>query len=181
MGKVEKLSRSPTYQKNGSKRSKTIVQADRQTEENTTTQHASENTVMKMDETVDTDRGSSETDYSWQKVTNQRSNKIQKTNTNAPTSTMSFFGQTVPQNLKTDGVHSYLSFGGSDTRSKPIFHRNIFHKSSSMKQQQSPGESSSLYPQTRTKKSKLPPFKLEFDAQQKPMEIHVLNDLISKA
>jgi hypothetical protein len=126
---------------------------------------------------VETDTESSETDESWQKDTNQRSNKVQKTNTNAPTTTMSFLGQTVPQNLRTDGVHSYFSFGGNDPRSKPIFQQDISHKSSPMKQQQPAGESS-LCTQPRTKKSNLPPCKLEFQAQQKAIEIHVLNDLV---
>jgi hypothetical protein len=89
MGKVEKLSPSPTCSKSGSKRSKMIVEAVRQTDENATGQHARENTAMKMDET---DRETSETDENWQTVTNQRSNKVQKTNTHAPTTTMSFFG-----------------------------------------------------------------------------------------
>jgi hypothetical protein len=126
---------------------------------------------------VEADTESSETDESWQKVTNQPSNKVQKTDTNAPTTTVSFLGQTVPQNLKTDGVYSYFSFGGSDPRSKPIFHQDISHKSSSIKQQQPAGESS-LCTQPRTKKSNLPPCKLEFQAQQKAIEIHVLNDLV---
>ena len=47
-----------------------------------------------------------------------------------------------PQNLKTDGVHSYFSFRGNDTRSKPIFRPDASQKSSSMQQQQPPGKSS---------------------------------------
>ena len=90
---------------------------------------------------------------------------------------MSFFGQSIPQNLKTDRVHSYFSFGGNDTRSKPIFRSDASQKSSSMQQQRPPGESS-LYTEGRRKKSNLPPFKLEFETQQKPMEIQVLNDLV---
>ena len=48
---------------------------------------------------------------------------------------MSVFGQSIPQNLKTDGVHSYLSFGASDTRSKPISRQDVSQKST-------PGEAS---------------------------------------
>jgi hypothetical protein len=66
MGKVEKLSPSPTYSKSGSKISKMIVKAVRKTDENATGQHASENTATKMDETVATDRETSETDENWQ-------------------------------------------------------------------------------------------------------------------
>ena len=121
MGKAEKLSPSPTYPKSGSKRSKVIFEAVRRTDENATGQHASENTAMKIDETVETNRETGETDENWSTVTNQRSSKLQ--NNHAPTTTMSFFGQAVPQNLKTDGVHSYFSFGSNDTRLKPIFHK----------------------------------------------------------
>ena len=161
MGKVEKLSPSPTYSKSGSKRSKMIVKAVRGTDENVTSQNASENTAMKMDETVETERETSETDENWQTVTNQRSNKVQKTNTHAPTTTMSFFGQTVPQNPKTEGVHSYFSFGGNDTRSNQISRHDT-------SQDSAPGESS-IYVEGRKKQS---------EAQQKPMEIHVLDDLM---
>jgi hypothetical protein len=177
MGKAEKLSPSPTYSKSGSKRSKTLITAVKQTDECTTRPHASELTAMMMDETVDTDRATSEIDDKWHTVTNQRSNKVQKTNSHAPTTTMSFFGQTVPQNLKTDGVHSYFSFGGNDTRSKPIFWQDASQNLSSMQQQWPPGESSP-YTAGRRKKSNLPPFKLEFEAQQKPIEIQVLNALV---
>ena len=177
MGKVEKLSPSPTYSKSGSKRSKMIVKAVRQTDENTTGQHVSENTAMKMDETVETERETSEIDENWQTVTNQRSNKLQKTNTHAPTTTMSFFGQTIPQNPNTDGVHSYFSLGANDTRLKPIFHQDVSQKSSSMKQQRPPVEPSP-YTEGRRKRANLPPFKLEFEAQHKPIEIPVLNDLV---
>ena len=173
MGKVEKHSPSPTYSKSGSKRSKMVIKAVRQTDEIATGQHASENTATKMDETVETDRDTSETDDNWQTVTNQRSNKLQKTNSHAPTTTMSFFGQTIPQNPKTNGVHSYFSFGGNDTRSKPIFRQDTSQKSSPMNQQRPPGESSP-YTQGRRKKLNLPPFKLEFKDRQKPMEIEVL-------
>ena len=101
MGKVEKLSPSLTYSKSGSKRTKVILEALKRTDENTTGQHVSENTAMKMDETIETDREMSEIDENWQTVMNQRSSKVQKTNTNAPMTTMSFFGQMVPQDSKT--------------------------------------------------------------------------------
>ena len=123
-----------------------------------------------MDETVETNRETSETDEKWQTVTNQRSNKVQKTNTHAPTTTMSFFGQTVPQNLKTDGVHSYFSFGGNDTRTKPTFPQHASEKSAL--------GGSLACNEGRRKRTNLPPFILEFDAQRKPMEIQVLNELV---
>ena len=55
-----------------------IVKAVRRTDENVTGQHASENTAMKMDETVETDRETSETDENWQTVTKRRSSKQKK-------------------------------------------------------------------------------------------------------
>ena len=170
MGKVEKHSPSPTYSKSGSKRSKMTVTAVRHTDENAAGKHASENTATKMDENVDTDRDTSETDDNWQTVTNQRSSKVQKTSANVPMTTMSFFGQKVPQDSKTSGVHSYFSFGGNDTRTKPTFPPHASEKSA-------PG-GSLVCTEGRRKRANLPPFKLEFDAQQKPMEIQVLNELV---
>ena len=73
MGKAEKLSTSPTYSRSGSKRSKMIVKAVRQSDKNATA-----TTAMKMDEAVETARETSESDEKWQTVGNQRSNKIQK-------------------------------------------------------------------------------------------------------
>ena len=147
-----------------------IVKAVRQTDETATGQHASENAVMKIDETVGTVRETIEADEEWQTVSNQRSDKIQKTNTHSPTTTMSFFGQKIPQDSKADGVHSYFSFGGNDTRLKPIFRQDASQIST-------PGELST-YVGERKGRANLPPFKLEFETQQKPMEIQVLNDLV---
>ena len=166
MGKVEKLSPSPIYLKNGSKRSKMIVKAFRRTDENVT----SKNTAIKMDETGETDRETSENDENWQTVMNQRSNTIQKTNTHSSTATMSFFRHTIPQNLKTNGVHSYFSFENNDAWTKPTFPQHASKKSA-------PG-GSSPYTQGRRKRANITLFKLDFEAQQKPMEIQVLNDLV---
>ena len=88
----------------------------------------------------------------------------------APTTTMSFFGQRIPQNSKTDGVHSYLSFGENDARTKPKFHQHACEKSS-------PAESSA-HTEGRRKRANLSPFKLEFDIQQKPMKIQVFYELV---
>ena len=110
MGKVEKLSPSPTYSKSGSKRSKMIVKAVRQSDENVTSQNASENIALNMDETVETDRETSETDDNWQTVTNQRSNEVQKTNTHAPTRTMSFLDRrSLRIRKRMEFIHTSLS------------------------------------------------------------------------
>ena len=78
MGKVEKLSPSPTYPRSGSKRTKVILEAVRRTDENAIRQHASESAAMKMDETIETNRETSETDEKCQTFNNQRSHKIRK-------------------------------------------------------------------------------------------------------
>ena len=62
MGEVAKLSPLPTYPKGGSKRTKGILEAVRQTDEDATRQNDSENTAMKMDETAETNGETSETD-----------------------------------------------------------------------------------------------------------------------
>ena len=168
MGKAEKLSPSPTYPKSESKRTKVILEAVRRTDGNAIRQHARESAAMKMDETIETDRETIETDEKWQTLSNQRSNKIQKTNTHAPTTATSFFGQKIPQDPKTSGVHSYFSFGDNETRTKPTSPQHGLEKCS-------PG-GSSAHADGRRRSANLPPFKLEFDAQRKPIEIQVFND-----
>ena len=128
-----------------------ILEAVRRTYENGIRQHAGENVSTKMDEAIEIDRETIETDDNWQTVTNQRSNKVQKTNSHAPVTTMSFFGQKVPQDSKTDGFHSHFSFGGNDTRSNPIFCQE---KSSLMQQPELAG-ASSTYVRGRRKKKKI--------------------------
>ena len=158
MGKAEELSPSPTYLKGVSNRTKVILEAVGRTDENAIRPHARESAAMKMDGTIETDRETSDTDEEWQTVSNQRPSKIQKTTMHAPTTTMSSFGQTVPRNLKTDGVHSYFSFRDNETRTKPISLQHGLQKSS-------PG-GSPAYTEGRRKRAKLPSFKLEFEAQQ---------------
>ena len=95
---------------------------------------------MKMDET---ERDTSKIDDNWQTVTNQRLSKV-------------------PQDSKTSGVHAYFSFTANDTRSKPISRQHAPQKST-------PSESLA-YVERRKKRADLPPFRLEFEAQQTPME-----------
>ena len=121
MGKAEKLSPSPTYPKGGSKRTQVILEAVRRTDENA---------PIKLDETTETNRETSETDEKWRTVHNQRSNTIQKTNTHEPNTTMRFFGQPIPQDSKADGVHSHFPFGANDTRTKLTFPQLALEKSS---------------------------------------------------
>ena len=120
VGKAEKLSPSPTYPKSESKRTKVILGAVRRTDGNAFRQLARENAAMEMDEIIETDRETSETDENWHRVINQRSNKIQKTNTCVSTITISFFAQKIPQDSKTSEFHSSFSFRANDTRSKTI-------------------------------------------------------------
>ena len=76
MAKVEKQSPSSTYSKSESKRAKMIVKTVRRTDRNATGQNASKNTAMKMDETVETNGETSESDEDWQTVVHKRLNKI---------------------------------------------------------------------------------------------------------
>ena len=99
---------------------------------------------------------------------NQRSNKIQKLHTRARSTTMSFFGQTFLRYSKADGVHSYFSFGCYVARTKPTFPQHALEKSS-------PG-GSSAHAEGRRQRANLPPYKMQFDAQRKLLEIQVVND-----
>ena len=83
---------------------------------------------------------------------------------------MSFFGQTIPEDPKTDGVHSYFSFGGTDTRSIPISNQTTAQKSIS--------DESSTYVGGRAGRANLPQFILELENRQKSMEIQVLHGLV---
>jgi hypothetical protein len=71
MGKVEKLSPLPTYSTGGSKRTNMILEDVRRTDENAIRQYAGENAAMKMDETIETVRQTSETNEKWQTVSNR--------------------------------------------------------------------------------------------------------------
>jgi hypothetical protein len=62
MSKAEILSSSPTYLEVESKRTKVIFKAVTRTDANAIRQLARENASMKMDETIETDRETSETD-----------------------------------------------------------------------------------------------------------------------
>jgi hypothetical protein len=170
MGKPEKLSRSYSFPKSGSKRTKVILEAVRRTDENAIRQHARDNAAMKMEDTIETDKETIDTDEKWQTVSNQRSNKIQKSNTHAPTTSMSFFGQTIPHDSKADGVHSYFPLGANEAQTKLTSPQHGLEKSSP--------DGSSAHTDGKRRRANLSPFKLEFDAQQKPMEIQVLNELV---
>ena len=73
---------------------------------------------------------------------------------------MSCFGQTIRQNLRTDRVHSYFSCRGNDTRLKPTSRQDISQKSN-------PSEPSTYVEGGEAKQG---------EAQQRPMEIQVLDD-----
>ena len=72
--------------------------------------------------------------------------------------------------MKSSGGHSYFSFGGNDTRAKPTFPQHASEKSA-------PG-GSFAFTEGRRKRMNLPPFKLEFDAQRKPIKMQVLKELV---
>ena len=110
--------------------------------------------------------------YYYYYITNQRSNKFQKTTVHAATAAIRVFGQKVPQDLKTGVLHSYLSFRDNDAQTKPILTQNAFDKSS-------PG-GLSTYPERRRKIANPSPVKLEFEAQQKPVRTEVLNVLTKR-
>ena len=98
---------------------------------------------------------------------------FQETNTRSPTTTMSFFGETVPQNLKTGGVYSHFSFNGHDARTGPGCYQHAPKKSSR-------GELS-IYTEGGRKKSNISLFKLELKARHEPMQSQVCIDLLKTA
>ena len=135
----------------------------------------------------------------WKTVSGHRLNKMQKINpisdssttstlfeqTTTPNNTISeattnstSFKQTTKQNNPIEGVHSYFSFTGVETRAKPTLNRKSPREPSNRLQKQHEAELSSESIPNRKIKVNLPPFKLEFEYQQKPLEIHVLNNLV---
>jgi hypothetical protein len=125
---------------------------------------------------IASNREMSEASENWQTVTRKRSNPFQKTNTHAATTTVALFGP-VAQSSPRGGVHSYFSFGSADVRGKPK--RTIFDSSKpSQTQQQQSSSASPLTNERKRQKSTLPPVKVEFERQQRPAEIQVLNDLV---
>ena len=176
MGKAEKLSSLPTYPNRRSKRPKTIEKVASRDSETNSRQHANENNPMELNETIVTSDEMSETDENWHTVVHQRSKKLQKVHTHTPTTTTNSLQQTSSKSTNVAGVHSYFSFGDNNTR-KPNTGQKASQKSSSLHQQTSGSQSSAVTYGPRGK-TQLPPFKLEFEAKQKPSEILVLNDLV---
>lgn len=159
MVKKGKVSTSLTLAKNASKRSKLAEQTPRQTDEHFPTHSVSDRTDMNIDETEISDTNK-EVDENWLTVTSRKSAMIQKNSTLPTTATPTFFGQPIPTNAKSEGVHSYFSLGTNANRPKPITREPL------------------TYSEGNKRRANLPPFKLEFDAQKKPVEIHVLNELV---
>ena len=91
--------------------------------------------------------------------------------------TMSLFGQQIPQSSPKGGVHSYFSFGSAVARAQPQNQIFTSARLSPTHQKQFSG-ASQFSNERKRQKSTLPPVKVEFEGQQKPVEIHVLNDLV---
>ena len=96
----------------------------------------------------------------WKTINSQRSNKIQKTTTKNSTTTCPMSEQTTQASKAPTSVHNYFSFGENQTRAKPKFN-SVIRNTNEQKT-----------------KTNFPPFKIEFENQQKPIEIHVLNELV---
>ena len=170
MGKAGTLSLSSNSSKEGSKRTKLRI------ETGATGQREAEDEGMQVDELIASNRVTSDASENWKTVSRKRSNPFQKSNAQAATTNEALFAP-VAQSSLTSGVHSYFSFGSADLRAKPK--RPIFNSAKTAPTQQQ--QSSSALPFTnerKRQKSTLPPVKVAFERQQKPAEIHVLNDLV---
>ena len=116
-------------------------------------------------------------DNDWKTVQNARSTKLQRTNQNVQSPSLTFFGVPVPPNSSAGHVHSYFSSDDNFVRSKPNSNQSAFARIPS--QHQSTTMADPIKPvANRRRPVQLPPFKLEFENHQKPTEILVLNELV---
>ena len=176
MGKAGRFSPSSNSSKEGSKRTKLQSDNMRPTETRATRQQDIEDEEMQSDEPSASIRETSDASENWQTVTRKRSNPFQKTDTHAATTTAALCGP-VAQSSPTGGVHSYFSFGSADVRAKPK--KTMLSSATPLQSQQQQSSSASpLTNERKRQKSMLPPLKVEFEGQQKPAEIQVLDDLV---
>jgi hypothetical protein len=132
---------------------------------------------MQSDEMIASNRQTSDASENWQTVTRKRSNPFQKINTFAAATTTVALSGPAAQSSPVGDVHSYFSFGSANARPKPM--RTIFSSSNPSKQQQQQySNASPRMNESKRQKSTLPPVKVEFERQQRPAEIQVLNDLV---
>ena len=176
MGKAGRFSPSSNSSKEGSKRTKLQNENMRQTETRATRQQDIEDEEMQSDDPIASIRETNDASVNWQTVTRKRSNPFQKTNIHAATTTTALCGP-VARSSPTGGVHSYFSFGSADVRAKPK--KTMLSSATPFQSQQQQSSSASpLTNQRKRQKSMLPPLKVEFEGQQRPAEIQVVNDLV---
>ena len=102
--------------------------------------------------------------------------RFKKTNTHVATTAAALFSP-LAQSSPTGGVHSYFSFGSADVRAKPK-KTKLSSATPLQSQQQQSSSASPLTNERNRQKFTLPPIKVEFEGQQGPAEIQVLNNLV---
>lgn len=155
-----KKSRSPTSSSSVLvKQSTTLPQSGKRSSESVHTNDNLETIEKPLRNEIEFENMQTEKD-DWKTVSSQRSNKIQKTNAKDSVTTCPMTEQLNQANKAPTGIHTYFTFGENQTRTKP--------KSTSAMKNFS----------AQNRKNNFPPFKIEFENQQKPIEIHVLNELV---
>ena len=177
MGKVEKHPPSRSSPKGVSNKSAVSSEIVKQINESSLKRNVNGSNQKQLEDTINDTTDMNDIADSWKTVHSARSNKIQRTNQNVQSSSMTFFGLPVPQNPSAGQVHSYFSSDDNAVRAKPNFNRPVFDRTPPS--HQSSNKADSMKPVESTRRPvKLPPFKLEFENQQRPAEILVLNDLV---
>ena len=177
MGKIEKHPPSRVSPKSLSKKSAVSSEVAKQIADCSVKRTIDDCTQKNLEDTGGDNSEMNDIDHDWKTVQHARSNKLQRTNQNAQSSSLTFFGVPVPPNSSTGHVHSYFSSDDNFVRSKPNANRSAFarippqHQSTTVA---NPNNSAA----TRRRSVPLPPFKLEFENHQKPTEILVLNELV---
>ncbi|CAF0925140.1 unnamed protein product [Rotaria sp. Silwood1] len=181
MGKVEKKSVSLFSTHGLSTKSKALIQTGKQineiNNENKKVEHSDINTntnilIKKSDE--------SENDEDWETVGYKKASKIQKRKATTTSTTDTQQQQITYSDVTTEGVHSYFSFGKAETKLKPLSTKKNFQGLRRTQAQYQTNSSLNNNINARNNQLHLPPFKIEFENQQKPPEIQVLNDLVKQ-
>ncbi len=180
MGKAGKTPSRPSSSSGLFKRSKNSISDENRANEN---ENTNDDEIMTAEtttnQTMEVETTANGQDDDWRTANGQRLNKTRKMNTSAATINNTMSANTTQQGKSVGAVHSYFSFGENKTKPKPK--PNCNPPMEARREQQQPEISSwGGNGSERRTNAKLPPFKLEFEDQQKPLEIQVLNDMVKK-
>jgi hypothetical protein len=179
MGKVEKTKSPSIFSTHPhSPTSKALIQIEKIINESDNSQKNLTSLDTNVNETIPVDPEDKESHEDWEMVGAKKLNKIRKTKTKVSALNNTQLPQMTHQNIQSEGVHSYFSFGRAEPKIKARSNQHKSQEIPRIKTHHSTLAAIHNNISERHKNSHLPPFKIEFEDQQKPPEIQVLNNLV---